>query len=125
MKQTFVAVGVSIALVAVCLGYWGSIGEAGRWLFFNKAVAEKHADALLRGERPEVPDDLIDVQISKYAGWVLLSPHSDSHELVLAYAPSGKPDPITASGVQQWRQISGHWYELIQNQAGPKVPGSN
>ena len=109
----------------MCLGYWGFIGEAGRWLFFNKTVAEQHADALLRGDRPEVPDDLIDVQISKYADWVLLSPHSDSHELILAYAPSGKPGPVTASGVQQWRQISGHWYELTQNQAELKVSGSN
>lgn len=115
MKKMFIAVGVIVVLVAAGLGSWIVIGEARRWLLFNEAVAEKHADAVLRGELPKTPDDLIDVQISTYLGWVLFSPHADDHGLVLAYAPGKKPDPLVTEGVaRQWDQLNDHWYELVE-----------
>lgn len=70
---------------------------------------------VLKGELPKTPDDLIDVQISTYPGWVLFSPHAHDHGLVLAYAPSKTPDPLVMEGVaRQWRQLNAHWYELVE-----------
>lgn len=115
MKRMFIATGLIVVLVATGWISWIVIDEGRRWLFFNEAIAEKHADAVLRGDFPKTPDELIDVQISTFSGWVLFSPHADDHELVLAYAPGKKPDPIVTEGVDwQWRQLNERWYELTR-----------
>ena len=114
VKGMLVAIGVVVVLIATSWGVWVVVGEGERWLFFNEVIAEKYADAVLRGGLPETPDELIDVQISTYSGWVLFSPHEDDHGLVLAYAPGKEPDSlVTEGGARHWRQINDRWYELI------------
>lgn len=115
MRKMLIAIGAVVVLVAAGWCSWIFIGEARRWLFFNQIVAEKYADAVLRGDFTKTPDDLIDVQISVYSGWVLFSPHADGHRLILAYALGKKPDSLAPEGVaRQWCQLNGHWYELVQ-----------
>ncbi|MBW8365847.1 MAG: hypothetical protein K0M39_14960 [Rhizobium sp.] len=96
------------------LAYWVSMDDAHKWLFFNENIAEKYASSLLNGRVTAAqPDELIDVQISTYPHWVLFSPHSDDHFLILAYSPNKEPEPITSGGkTLYWRQLKQSWYEL-------------
>ncbi|WP_143735035.1 hypothetical protein [Methylocaldum sp. 14B] len=117
MKKMLVLVGSLGIATVLGWGYWVSLSDAQHWLLFNKRIAEIHADLLLnRNTTVMVPDELIDVQISAYPGWVLFSPHDEEHSFVLAYAPEKKPEPFAADGVtRQWRQVNPRWYELLPN----------
>src|SRR3569623_372193 len=93
------------------LAYWMSMDDAQRWLFFNENIAKKYASSLLNGRGTVAqPDELIDVQISTYPHWVLFSPHSDDHSLILAYSPNSKPEPLKSDGkTLYWRQLKQSW----------------
>lgn len=117
MKKMLIFVVILGVLAALGLGYWKSLDDARRWLLFNEKFAEKYGASLLKGEtHAALPDELIDVQISTYPGWVLFSPHTEGHSFVLAYAPGKKPEPLAVDGaLRQWRRVNGNWYELSLN----------
>lgn len=117
MKKMFIFAIILGMLAVLGWGYWKSLDDARRWLLFNEKLAEKHAVSLLKGDtHTKLPDELIDVQISTYPGWVLFSPHTGDHSFILAYAPGKRPAPLAADGeLRQWQQVNKNWYELSSN----------
>lgn len=113
-KVLFFALIIGFSIV-VGWGYWVSLGDAQRWLLFNKKLAETHASSLLTGKvNATLPDELIDVSISTHVDWVLFSPLAEGHSFILAYSPKKEPDLLNDAGkIYHWRKLNNQWYELI------------
>lgn len=107
---------VAVVLVAILLGVavlWRTTDPAKRWIALNGDVAESYARVLLTGGSAKTPDELLDVTISVYPGWVLFSPHDDVHSLVLAYALNGRPEELRMNGsAHHWSRMGKSWYAL-------------
>ncbi|MDA8412573.1 MAG: hypothetical protein M0023_02185 [Desulfobacteraceae bacterium] len=117
MKKIIIFIGSIILISGFCFGmYWRNMSQAERWLFFNNKIALQYSIQLLTSQSAlKVPNELIDMHISKKPGLITFDSNDQDHFFVLAYSPYGVPEPIISSGrTITWKGLKDNWYELLQ-----------